>query len=191
MPVKTYQDDCFGIADRPAPAPCAVPLHSCPLSSGTSDAFSPASHCAPDGVCELQIIREPHILVVDDDVLIGLALRVVLQGCGFRVTLARDGMEALDIEDADPADAVLTDVNMPKMNGISLTLALHHKRPELPIVILSSSAHEQVVCPVRQQVFAVLSKPAIATEIRTTLQRALNCHGEHAAGLSLSPTLSR
>jgi PleD family two-component response regulator len=63
---------------------------------------------------------QSHVLVVDDEVLAAMALESILRRRGFRVSIAGDGQQALDIWNRDPADAVVTDLKMPRMTGDEL-----------------------------------------------------------------------
>ena len=65
--------------------------------------------------------KEIHILVVDDEESIRRILKSGIEGAGYRCSLAEDGVEALEILEKDPADVVVTDIKMPRMDGIALT----------------------------------------------------------------------
>jgi len=69
-----------------------------------------------------------HVLVVDDEALIVLAMRADLERHGYRVTMAFDGARALAAFDKDPADAVVTDFRMPGMTGLELIGLLRQRR---------------------------------------------------------------
>ena len=73
-----------------------------------------------------------HIMVVEDEQLTALLLRSVLEHCGFRVTCSFHGPEALEHFAADPADLVVTHLNMPGMSGYDLILALRGIRAGSP-----------------------------------------------------------
>jgi two-component system, chemotaxis family, sensor kinase CheA len=83
----------------------------------------------------------PKILVVEDSFTVRELQRSILQAAGYRVEIASDGSEGLDRVSADPEiDLVITDLEMPKMNGLELTRAIR-ARPEsasLPVVIVTS-----------------------------------------------------
>ncbi|HEY0838019.1 MAG TPA: response regulator [Azospirillum sp.] len=68
-----------------------------------------------------------HTLVADDEPLVGRAmqrvLRRMLRRRGHRVSLAHDGAAALDIDLRDPADLLITHMNMPRLDGIGTRLA--------------------------------------------------------------------
>jgi signal transduction histidine kinase/CheY-like chemotaxis protein len=85
-----------------------------------------------------------HVLVVDDDPIHRKLLKVHLEHAGFRVTTARDGVEALDqARQAIPA-ALVSDILMPRLDGFRLCLAIR-RDPQLkhiPVVLVSSYFQE-------------------------------------------------
>jgi DNA-binding response OmpR family regulator len=77
------------------------------------------------------------ILIVDDDPHIVDLLAELLEGEGFAVRKAYDGLSALAAAEAAPPDLVLSDVAMPKLNG--LDLARHLGEHGIPVVLLSAA----------------------------------------------------
>lgn len=78
------------------------------------------------------------ILVVDDDRAVRESLRRALKLHGFDVTVAADGMEALQaVQRAEP-DAIVLDVMMPGMDGLALTRRLRQDGREIPILMLTA-----------------------------------------------------
>lgn len=65
-----------------------------------------------------------RILAVDDSASMRQMVAFALQGAGFEVTEAEDGQAALDIAQNEQFDAVVADVNMPRMDGITLIRSL-------------------------------------------------------------------
>jgi two-component system chemotaxis response regulator CheY len=63
-------------------------------------------------------------LTVDDSVAMRQMMRVTLSGAGYEVVQAGNGLDALQIATDQPVDLVITDVNMPQMDGIALVRAL-------------------------------------------------------------------
>ncbi|MBU0734077.1 MAG: response regulator, partial [Proteobacteria bacterium] len=64
--------------------------------------------------------RAKKILVVDDEQGIRFLLSEVLLNQGFEVSLARDGQESLDKLEEDHFDLVVTDINMPRLDGVAM-----------------------------------------------------------------------
>ncbi len=77
-----------------------------------------------------------RILVVDDEVQITRVLRAALQGHGYEVSVAPNGMEALALYLESPPDLIITDLSMPEMNGVELTREIR-QRAATPIIVVS------------------------------------------------------
>ncbi|UEM01637.1 response regulator [Skermanella rosea] len=83
-----------------------------------------------------------HVLLAEDEALIALMFQDALEGEGHRVTVARDGIEALEADARDPAEALVTDLAMPRMGGRELLDRLRERRPDLPAVVVTGYAGE-------------------------------------------------
>ena len=85
-----------------------------------------------------------RILVADDDLWILRMIATVLERRGHQVTLASDGEEALNHALASPPDLVITDVNMPRMDGWEMISAMRNQDDlkEVPVIILSEVQDE-------------------------------------------------
>ena len=77
-----------------------------------------------------------RILVVDDEPQITRVLRTSLQSNGHEVTVARDGVEALELFLKAQPELVITDLAMPRMDGTELTREIR-ERSQVPIIVLS------------------------------------------------------
>jgi two-component system response regulator RegX3 len=84
---------------------------------------------------------EATILVVEDEDSFVEALTVGLKREGFRVQVARDGAEALDLFDAVKPDLVLLDVMLPKVSGIDVCRELR-RRSQVPIIMVTAKGGE-------------------------------------------------
>ena len=82
-----------------------------------------------------------RILVVDDEPQITRVLRASLTSSGYDVLLARDGIEAFDLFRESVPDLVITDLFMPRMDGIELTRAIR-QTADTPIIVLSVREQE-------------------------------------------------
>jgi two-component system chemotaxis sensor kinase CheA len=85
-------------------------------------------------------IRPGRILVVEDSMAVGELQKVILVAAGFEAEIARDGVEALNMLRQADWDLVMTDVDMPRMDGFVLTAQVRadaHLR-DLPVIIVTS-----------------------------------------------------
>lgn len=78
-----------------------------------------------------------RVLVADDDVTIRKTLERGLTAHGYDVTAVRNGEEALAVLRAESVDLVVTDINMPSMDGIELLIQLVEHRPGLKVIAIS------------------------------------------------------
>ena len=90
--------------------------------------------------------RKPRVLIIDDAALVRLYYRGILEGAGYEVHEALNGMEALErVLEAAP-DLLIVDVNMPQMDGLTF-LATLRKRPAttraIPALVTSTEAGVQ------------------------------------------------
>jgi chemotaxis protein histidine kinase CheA/CheY-like chemotaxis protein len=90
-------------------------------------------------------LRRSRLLVVDDSLSVRRAIAMLLEDHGYDVQVARDGLEAARAMEASRPDALLTDLEMPNMNG--LELAAHvRSRPELadlPVIMITSRSMDK------------------------------------------------
>lgn len=87
-----------------------------------------------------EVARTDRILVVDDALTVRELQRTILARAGYQVTTAGDGQEALAVIDQAEPDLVMTDVEMPVMDGLELVRAIraHPRWSNVPVVILTS-----------------------------------------------------
>lgn len=83
-----------------------------------------------------------HILAVDDSASMRQMVAFALQGAGYEVTEAVDGQDALEIAQKQSFDAVVADVNMPRMDGITLIKSLRElaNYKFTPLLMLTTEA---------------------------------------------------
>jgi chemotaxis protein histidine kinase CheA len=82
----------------------------------------------------------PTIMVVDDSLSQRRALEQLLADAGYKVRTARDGIEAVELLPQIKPDLVLTDLEMPRMNGIELTAHIRNQasQSQLPVIMITS-----------------------------------------------------
>jgi DNA-binding response OmpR family regulator len=97
----------------------------------------------PDGYDEPMTREqtEQTILVVDDEAAISEAVRARLSNEGFRVVLAADGPQALDLADAEQPDLVVLDLMLPGMDGLEVCRRLQSRR-WVPVLMLTARTEE-------------------------------------------------
>ena len=115
-----------------------------------------------------------RILVVDDDRTTRHLIRGILTNAGHRVTVAKDGVEALALLKTNRVDLVLCDVWMPRMNGLDLLEKIRARkvRPRV-IVMTSDDAPETLLKAVRQHAFKYVHKPVQAPALVQTVRETL------------------
>ncbi len=85
-----------------------------------------------------------RILTVDDSKTMRDMVAFTLKGAGFEVVEAEDGAKALDLLSGTAVDAIITDINMPNMDGVTLVqrLRAQPKFKATPILILTTEGGE-------------------------------------------------
>ncbi len=78
-----------------------------------------------------------HIIIIDDEELVRATFRDLLEGMGYAVTEAVDGVQGLKALEAHPAEMVITDLLMPNKEGIETILELRKKNPNVKIIAVS------------------------------------------------------
>ena len=93
-----------------------------------------------------------RILVAEDDEDFLAALETVLETDGrFTVAgIARDGGEALELAGQLELDAIVMDIEMPKVDGVEATRQLHEQLPTVPVIAISGTDYEERVLEIRQ-----------------------------------------
>jgi len=117
----------------------------------------------------------PAVLVVDDDEGVLFTLQELLSSQDFEVTTARDGAEALVAFDNNPVPLVVTDLRMPKMDGMALLSALL-QRPAAPrvIVITAHGSERQAVEAMKAGAYDYFRKPFDNDELVAVVRRAFD-----------------
>lgn len=118
--------------------------------------------------------NKPAILVVDDDDGHRLMLEALLARWNYRVTSAVNGREAVSRVREGPFDAVLMDIRMPDMDGISALRSIRDYNPAVPVVLMTAySAVETAVEALKSGAYDYLIKPLDFDVLKLTLARTL------------------
>ena len=90
-------------------------------------------------------IEERHVLVADDEAHIGRIIKIKMEQGPFRVSLAFDGQEAMDIlEQDDKIDLVVLDLMMPRLSGLDVLdrIRASDRWKDIPTIILTAAGQE-------------------------------------------------
>jgi len=102
-------------------------------------------------------------------------LSFILSGEGFSVIAAEDGQEALELVKEAQPDLIITDINMPNIDGVELTKQLREqfKSTSLPIVILSAFGGEVVSKAIEAGADGAIQKPLHIDSLLTLVKQIL------------------
>jgi two-component system response regulator AtoC len=115
-----------------------------------------------------------RVLVIDDDASLRFALEAVLGDAGLSVESYPSGSDGLQAFDARGADAVLTDLAMPEMDGLRVLERLRAQDQGVPVVMLTAHGSERVaVAAMKAGAYDYLPKPFDPDEVVLALRRAI------------------
>jgi len=116
-----------------------------------------------------------RVLVVDDDVQIQKDLSEIITGCGYEVSVAGNGAEALEIiEGEDAFDLVITDLMMPGMDGMELLTKIKKRSKDLPVVMITAFATiDSAVTAMQNGASDYIAKPFKIDEIEIVVKRMM------------------
>lgn len=98
----------------------------------------------------------------------------LLDGLGYKVVEASDGMMGWELAQAEEPDLVITDVSMPRMKGIDLLAHVKSSRPETPVIVITGYASLKLaVEAVRMGAYSFVQKPFEIDEIQRIVEAAL------------------
>ena len=111
------------------------------------------------------------VLIVDDQAQVGQTVRDMLRTIGVTETyFASDGQEGLDVLRRKPVHVLITDWNMPKMNGMELIAAARAVKADLGVVLITGRADGESVSQARSEgVMAYVRKPFSAEQLRAKM----------------------
>ncbi len=126
-----------------------------------------------EGIREGQEENLPTILVVDDERLVADTLSEILEGAGYSVTTPYDGWEALELANSCRPDFLLTDVLIPRLNGVELAIAVRKMLPSTRILLFSGNVGvSEILDEGRDQgyEFDTLGKPIHPDALQKTIR---------------------
>jgi hypothetical protein len=141
--------------------------------------LAPSQSQDPDGTRTEKsgVMGTETILFVDDEAILRNLGRTMLERNGYRVLLAEDGVQALELyqEHRDRVDLIILDLTMPRLSGRDTFRALRAINPEVQVLFASGYSPEQLSTEEHEQIAGFVAKPyrprELALIIRETLDR--------------------
>lgn len=120
--------------------------------------------------------HQPQILIAEDDQLLAETLNDFLAQQGFDVAVSADGQEALEHAAISRFDALVTDLLMPRVDGLALVRRLRELRPGLPVVVMTAYAPDDWQAQLQREgegPLLLLRKPLRLAELLQALRKVL------------------
>lgn len=118
--------------------------------------------------------RPAKLLVIDDDHLMRKLLCRVLASKGYDAVVAQDGAHARELFARESFDLVLTDVHMPKVDGIAVLKQIRERDPDLPVILFTASpSAETAIGALQLRATAYLTKPIDPVRLLEEVEKAL------------------
>jgi CheY-like chemotaxis protein len=117
------------------------------------------------------MVDKYRVLIAEDEDDIRMIGQAVLMGKGYDVIPTKDGQEAWEVyqEQKQDLSVLLTDINMPRMDGIELIGKIKQDNPEFPIVACTSYDSDKL----RELVKHIVNKPFNNTNLAETVEKAV------------------
>jgi len=114
------------------------------------------------------------VLIVDDSKSARAFLREIVVNMGHYVFEAENGREGLELLDRELPDIILTDMEMPEMDGMAFIGELRNSCPHIPVIVISGiSSYADVIEAVRKGAWDYLVKPVREAELEAVINRSL------------------
>lgn len=113
------------------------------------------------------------VLVAEDSLAQAVKFRGLLEKAGFLAVMARNGREALEMIRQSPPDAIITDLDMPEMDGLELVEAVHTEFPKIPIVLATAVGSEAIATDALRKGAASYVPKQFLSELIPTLQELI------------------
>ena len=140
------------------------------LASVSAEGATPAqaTRSAPAG---------SRVLIVDDDELLLRAYARTLRAAGFEVDLAETGEKAVNLLLANTYDAVVSDINLPRVDGVGVLQAAQKRDPDMPVVLITGTPRlDTAIAAVENSAFRYLLKPLSMVQLQDTVIHSAQMH---------------
>ncbi|MBI3358726.1 MAG: sigma-54-dependent Fis family transcriptional regulator [Nitrospirae bacterium] len=114
------------------------------------------------------------ILLVEDLESLAGVLSLALEGAGFQVLLAKDGVEGIAKVRKGGVDLVVTDLKLPKKSGLDVLRAVKEQTPEIPVILMTAHGSiETAVKAVKEGAYDFIAKPFDPDHLMLQIEKAL------------------
>jgi len=119
----------------------------------------------------------PSILVVDDELLVRDLLYDFFNEQGWEISVAESGAKALNVLNSKKIDLVLTDLKMPEMDGMDLTLRVREEFPDIPVMVMTGyPSVDSAIAALRARVSDYITKPFNINELLKSMAAQIEEH---------------
>lgn len=133
-----------------------------------------------------------RVLVADDEANARKVLEILLRKLGCEVFSAADGQAALAILQSTPVDLLITDLNMPNMNGLELLENLRHQGHTFPVIVVTAyGTVENAVAAMKHGAFDFIIRPLDVDQVELVIRRALGVQRMHQENQFLKDEASK
>lgn len=133
-----------------------------------------------------------RILIVDNEAKMRRILELSLKAMGHIVCEAADGLEALSIVEKQPVDLILTDLRMPRMDGIALLAALRERGVDVPVIVMTAyGTIETAVAAMKLGAIDYIIRPFEMETVEMAVARALAMQAVQRENSFLREEISR
>jgi two-component system response regulator AtoC len=120
------------------------------------------------------MISKARVVVADDEANARRMLEILLVKLGCEVLSVANGKAALELLRTAPADLLVTDLNMPEMDGLGLLRALREEGDDIPVIVVSAyGTVENAVAAMKQGAFDFIIRPLDIGQVEMVIRRAL------------------
>lgn len=114
----------------------------------------------------------PRVFLVDDDQSIREVASLILHSENCQISEFNDGLEAWEKFQEDPkaVDGIITDFDMPRMNGLELAVAIKGVNPMLPVILFSGIYHSDQAKDIAKFTNEFFIKPFSLSKLRESIQ---------------------
>lgn len=121
----------------------------------------------------LKKLAHINVLIVEDDEMTACALKQSLSVHCKCVEVAVDGLQGFEMFEKNRPDVVISDINLPKLNGLKMISLMREISPHLPVIIMTSyDSNENISESINQDVYSYLRKPISIEQLQITLLMA-------------------